>query len=99
MKNKLLDVPFEVKDKSGDNLLLGGIHYTYKFDNGYGLSLIQNMMSHGHALGLYETALTNERGGLIYDKELGYDDVKGYLTEEDALKEIYRVAAFPKRGK
>lgn len=98
MKNKLLDVPFEVKDRSGDNLLLGGIHYTYKFDNGYGLSLIQNMMSHGHALGLYETALTNGED-LIYDEELGYADVKGYLTEEDALEEIYRVAAFPKRGK
>lgn len=98
MKNKLLDVPFEVKDRSGDNLLLGGIHYTYKFDNGYGLSLIQNMMSYGHALGLYETALTNGED-LIYDEELGYADVKGYLTEEDALEEIYRVAAFPKRGK
>ena len=55
-------------------------------------------MSYGHDLGLYETALTNGED-LIYDKELGYDDVKGYLTEEDALEEIYRVAAFPKRGK
>lgn len=98
MKNRLLDVPFQVEDRS-KTCSLGGINYQYQFDNGYGLSLIQNGMSYGHDLGLYETALTNERGGLIYDEELGYGDVKGYLTEEDALEEIYRVAAFPKRGK
>ena len=98
MKNRLLDVPFQVEDRS-KTCSLGGISYKYKFDNGYGLSLIQNGMSYGHDLGLYETALTDEKENLIYDEELGYADVKGYLTEEDALEEIYRVAAFPKRGK
>lgn len=73
---------------------LGGIQYIFKFDNGYGASVIKFPGSYGYHNDLWELAVTkyDESGewNLCYDTPIT-DDVIGHLTEEevrDLLKKI-----------
>jgi len=51
-----------------------------QFDNGYGLSIISSEMSYGGDGGMFEVALLDsESGDIIYNDELGFSDVIGYL--------------------
>lgn len=62
--------------------------YIFKFDNGYGASVIKNSISYGHVLDLFELAVikfTDEfTCNLCYTTEIT-DDVIGYLTNDDVL--------------
>ena len=65
-----------------------GYQYIFKFDNGYGASVIKNIMSYGHAQDLFELAVikfTDEfTWSLCYSTEIT-DDVIGYLTNDGVL--------------
>lgn len=74
--------------------LNGGIQKQYKFENGYGASVIQHSGSYGNEQGLWELAVlkwVNENQyELDYSTEIT-DDVIGHLTEaevEEILVEI-----------
>lgn len=62
--------------------------YIFKFDNGYGASVVKNSGSYGHALDLFELAVikfTDEfTWDLCYTTEIT-DDVIGYLTNNGVL--------------
>lgn len=58
-----------------------GIHYIFKFPNGYGASIIKDFSSYGEDEDLWELALLKD-GHLEY-RRLVNDDVLGYLTDED----------------
>lgn len=61
-----------------------------EFDNGYGASIIKTKFSYGGPAGLYELAVLDSTGDVVYDTPVT-DDVLGYLTEDDvteALKQI-----------
>lgn len=70
--------------------LYDGMQLTYKFDNGYGASVIKHDFSHGGKKGLYELAVLDKDGGLCYDTPIT-EDVIGHLTMgevENLLAEI-----------
>lgn len=68
-----------------------GPQHRFVFANGYGASVIQNEMSYGHDLGLWELAVTRD-GGLCYSTPIT-DDVIGRLTEQDVADLLVRIAA------
>ena len=73
-----------------------GIQYLFKFDNGYGASVVKSRYSYGHDDDLWELAViefTNrdgrERFYLTYETEIT-DDVLGWKTDED-IRDILRM--------
>ena len=73
---------------------LGGEQYLYKFENGYGASVIRNHISYGGDEGSWELAVItwNEVGtwNLCYSTEIT-NDVLGYLEEEDVEEILDRI--------
>ncbi len=65
----------EVKQKLNG----GGYYRTIQFDNGYGLSIVSHGFSYGGHKGLFEIALLDEQGVIMYDKDMGFGDVVGHL--------------------
>lgn len=67
-----------------------GYQLVYKFDNGYGASVVKHNFSYGGKKGLYELAVLDKDGGLCYDTPIT-EDVVGHLTMgevENLLAEI-----------
>ena len=67
----------------------GGIQKKYKFDNGYGASVIRHKGSYGYAQGKWELAVL-EGDELCYTSPIT-EDVIGHLTEDEVesiLKQI-----------
>jgi len=62
-----------------------GKHAKIKFDNLYGVSVVQTPYSYGGESGLYELAVIDSNGQLTYDTPIT-NDVLGYLTEGDVTK-------------
>lgn len=81
-----------------ENYLLGtkdsfdGVHYMFRFENGYGASIIKHMYSYGHEDDLWELAVTvfphkdAKYYDLCYDTPIT-DDVLGWKTD-DEIREI-----------
>ena len=70
-----------------------GIMSSTQFDNGYGASVIKSPYSYGGNQGLYELAVLNSEGELIYSTPIT-DDVIGWLRPEDVtdlLKQIQQL--------
>jgi hypothetical protein len=63
----------------------------YNFDNGLGASLIDTGYGGGH--GLWELALLKD-GDLAYNKDLGFVDVIGWLTLEEAKEKLREIESF-----
>lgn len=66
------------------------------FKNGYGISIICNVASYGHEDGLFEIAVLDKNGNLVYDT-LITNDVLGYLTDEEVVEIINQVKNLPDR--
>ena len=65
-------------------------HYTTTFENGFGVSIIRGFYTYGGCKNLYEVAITNKNGDIIYDK-LDNQDVFGFLTDSEVKDVINRV--------
>ena len=67
------------------NYDMGGVLYRFKFDNGYGASVIKHRYSYGSNQELWELAVLDfsrePNGALTYDTPIT-EDVVGYLTDE-----------------
>lgn len=77
-----------------------GIQARHDFDNGYGVSVIQNEWSYGGKEGLYELAVM-KNGLICYDTPIT-KDVVGWLSLEEAENLADQVAALGvkrKRGR
>ena len=59
--------------------LYDGYQLTYKFDNGYGASVVKHDFSYGGKNGKYELAVLDKDGSLCYDTPIT-EDVIGHLT-------------------
>lgn len=80
--------------------LHGGTQIVYKFDNGYGASVIQNKYSYGGDVGLYELAVIEFEGlnwDLTYETPIT-DDVIGRLTVDALVIVLEKIKALPKKG-
>ena len=69
---------------------MNGYQLIYKFDNGYGASVVKHDFSYGGKKGLYELAVLDNEGGLCYTTPIT-EDVVGHLTMgevENLLAEI-----------
>ena len=71
----------------------GGIRKLFKFDNGYGASLVKNPYSYGYDQGLWELAVL-KNGELCYDTPIT-DDVIGYLNDPEADAILHNIADLP----
>ena len=76
-------------------LNLSGTQWKFKFDNGYGASVIND--GYGAEDGLYELAVLGPQGGLTYETPIT-DDVLGWLTEAEVAETLDKIAALPKGG-
>ena len=67
--------------------------YLFRFDNGYGASVVKNFMSYGNKYDLFELAVIKFDGyehSLCYDTEIT-DDVIGYLNNDEVLGLLERI--------
>lgn len=72
----------EFKVKSAE--VYGGIQHVFKFENGYGASVVCHKSSYGGQQGLWEVAPWDETETFIGQSLLNwYDDVEGYLDWEN----------------
>ena len=59
-----------------------GFRKRYLFENGYGASVVKHSFSYGGERGLFELAVINKDGDLVYDTPVT-DSVIGFLNQED----------------
>jgi len=69
-----------------------GIGRVYKFKNGFGASVVKHDFSYGGKKGLWELALLDSEGELIYNGD--YPDVVGYLNDPQVDRELQRIARY-----
>ena len=67
-----------------------GIQYIFKFDNGYGASVIKHYGSYGYDADLWEMAVLDSYGELCYNTPIT-NDVLGYLTEEEVRETLKKI--------
>jgi hypothetical protein len=77
---------------------LGGECLVYRFDNGFGASVVRNNYSYGGSEGLWELGVIRFVGedfwDLVYDTPIT-DDVIGSQTEEEIADLLVQIAALP----
>jgi hypothetical protein len=68
---------------------MGGEQWTFKFDNGYGASVITGGIAYCNEAQPYELAVLRH-GELCYDTPIT-DDVIGYLTSDEVYELLDRI--------
>ena len=71
--------------------LYDGYQLIYKFDNGYGASVVKHDMSYGSKKGLYEIAVLDSEGHLCYDTPITTDTI-GHLTMGDVEQYLAEIS-------
>ena len=77
-----------------DRTVNGGVQMVYKFENGYGASVVRFPFSYGGYLGLWEMALlkfkSSEDGELlceiVYREDFAGGDVARHLSDKDVTE-------------
>lgn len=73
-----------------------GSRWKFKFDNGYGASVIDD--GYGGDRGLFELAVLDSSGHLTYETPIT-SDVLGFLTADDVAAALDQIAALPKASR
>ena len=76
---------FQEKKKIHD-----GDQWLFKYDNGYGASVVQHSGSYGGKNGLYEIAVLDSDGEMSYTTPIT-DDVIGYADEVKLYETLDRI--------
>lgn len=84
-------VKFEDVDFSSGGHWKGGRQKLYFFKNGYGASVVKHAGSYGGKKGLWELAVLDSSGSLVYDTEIT-DDVIGHLNDPEVDQLLERIA-------
>lgn len=77
--------------------MYNGFQKVFQFPNGFGASVISHDHSYGGSQGLYEIAVLNKKGDIVYDTPIT-DDVIGYLTEEDVNSYLDKISKLNQNG-
>lgn len=67
----------------------------YKFGNGYGASVVCNTMSYGGNQGLFEVAVLDLAGDIVYDTPVT-NDVVGFLDFAGVADVLQQIQNLPK---
>jgi hypothetical protein len=67
-----------------------GIQARMDFENKFGVSVVQSPYSYGGKMGLYELAVVDSEGDVVYDTPIA-EGVIGYLREEDVTEGMRRI--------
>lgn len=70
---------------------LNGYQLLYKFENGYGASVVKHDRSYGGKSGLYEIAVLDNDGDLCYDTPIT-SDVIGHLNMAEVDKILVNIS-------
>lgn len=70
-----------------------GVHYIFKFGNGYGASVIKNPCSYGSDEDLWELAVLKD-GGIHYENPVAQGDVRGWLTDKEVNELLRQIEKF-----
>ena len=70
---------------------MNGYQLIYKFDNGYGASVVKNDFSYGGKSGLYEVAVLDKEGELCYDTPIT-SNVIGHLNMSEVDKILVNIS-------
>jgi hypothetical protein len=74
-----------------------GTQKIYRFDNGYGASVVRGFGTYGAESGLWELAVIHWRGNaweITYDTPVT-DDVIGWLSDEDVEEKLREISELP----
>lgn len=78
-----------------------GVQYIFKFNNGFGASVVKSIGTYGHAQDLWELAVIRIKDDytfdLVYDTDVT-DDVIGYLTDDKVNELLDRIKNLDKDG-
>lgn len=83
-----------MNEKYEERKIYDGVQRTFKFDNGYGASVVQHSGSYGGPAGLWELAVLGRSGRLTYETPIT-DDVIGRLTWNEVMEIVAKIAALP----
>lgn len=75
---------------------MDGCRYVFLFTNGYGASVIRHSFSYGADQGLWEVAVIDHDGNLVYSTPVT-DDVIGYLDELAVANTLDKICRLPTR--
>ena len=86
-----MEKPISEKTIHGD-----GVQKLYRFDNGFGASVVRHYFSYGHEDSLWELAVIKFRDNETNSFSLNYDtgitdDIIGHLTEQDVEDLLERI--------
>lgn len=70
---------------------MNGYQLIYKFDNGYGASVVKHDFSYGGKSGLYEVAVLDNEGELCYDTPIT-SNVIGHLNMSEVDKILVNIS-------
>ena len=73
----------------------GGYRKVYTFGNNYGASVVSSRFSYGGDAGLFEVAVLDMKGEIVYDTPVT-DDVVGYLDFDGVAKVLQQIQNLPK---
>ena len=76
--------------------MLGKYQKIYKFGNNYGASVVCSNFSYGGDKGLFEVAVLDLAGDIVYDTPVT-DDVIGYLDFDGVAKVLQQIQHLPKK--
>lgn len=76
--------------------MLDGYRKVYKFGNNYGASVVCNDFTYGGKNGLFEVAVLDLAGDIVYDTPVT-DDVIGYLDFDGVAKVLQQIQCLPKK--
>jgi hypothetical protein len=86
------------KYKKLEKNLNNGIQKIYKFENGFGASVIKNIFSYGGNMGLWEIAVLDSNHELTYETDIT-DNVIGYLTPYEVELVLDAIKSLDENGK
>lgn len=89
---KKYEVFLEDKEEFDNSFRMFGDSYShrFKFENGYGASVIKHYGSYGYVEDLFELAVLDSNDDLCYETPIT-DDVIGYLTNDEVLELLERI--------
>ena len=74
--------------------ILDGVQHVFKFDNGFGASVVRHSGSYGNQESKWELAVLDKNDNLTYTTPIT-SDVLGWLEWDDVLDTLWEISKLP----